>query len=265
MIKHRQVLLITFIIFFLAYCAEAQSQLKKLKEWKEKSIESITVDRLGDFFLILKKGGIKKIDPNGKLMARLKRVKPTEIEPWYHPSIFIYQREEQKYFTYGRFFENKQTHLVPPQFAIEPYLVCPTHDNMLWIFDKADYSMKKINPLSEQILIEFLIENTSSKPDFEFLKDYQNLIFLKEKSGELWIVNTMGKVINKILISQSNFNFFGQELYYLDGNTIRFLNLLTEEKYELTLDSNPKFAIVTDERILIVLPENKVILYDFKP
>jgi hypothetical protein len=258
---------ITLSVFFILSGpdCQAQTQLSKIKEWSSGEISNAAVDRLGNFLLIYKKGGIKKYDPNGKVMASLRKSKPTLIEPWYHPSIFIYDRGTQKYFSYGRFFENVQEHKLPPEFAIEPYLICPTHDNRLWILDQSDYSLKKINPLSNEVQNEFVLNAGMPAPAFTFLKEYQNLIFLQEKNA-IWIINTLGKVINKIEGAQlGNFGFFGQELYYLESNTVRFINLLTEESYELKLDGDLKFALVTDERILTITKNNKVTLYNYIP
>jgi hypothetical protein len=95
--------------------------------------------------------------------------------------------------------------------------------------------------------------------------EYQNLIFLQEKNA-IWIINTLGQVINKIESTQlGNFGFFGQELYYLENNTVHFVDLLTEARHELRLEGNLKFALVTDERILTVAINNKVSLYNYIP
>jgi len=265
LIQIRFVFLVSVLSVLFASEVSSQTQLTKIKEWRSKEIENISVDRMGNFFLVLKKGDIKKYDPNGKVMASLAKQKPTLIEPWYHPSIFIYHRQTQKYFSYGRFFETMQEHKLPPEFAIEPYLVCPTHDNRLWIYDKADHSLKKINPLNNELLNEFVLDIGTSSPGFTSLRDYQNLIFLQEKNA-IWIINTLGKVINKIESNQlGNFGFFGQELYYLENNTIHFFDLLTEARYEVKLEGNLKFALVTDERILTVSISNNVFLYNYVP
>jgi hypothetical protein len=254
-------------LFSLLFTTEGRSQqLTKIKEWSAGEIVNVSVDRMGNFFLLPKKGGIKKYDPNGKVMASLAKRKPTLIEPWYHPSIFIYDRGTQKYFSFGRFFEDVKEYTLAPELAIEPYLVCPTHDNRLWILDKVDYSLKKVNPLTQEVVNEFVIDTGSAAPEFTYLREYQNLLFLQEKNVGIWIVNTLGKVITKIEIKNPvNFSFFGQELYYLENNTIRFFDLLTEARHELALEGDLKFAIVTDERILTVSTKNKVSLFNYIP
>ncbi len=259
---------ILIIIFSLVHTQQGktQNQVTKLKEWSGGEIVNVSVDRMGNFFLLPKKGGIKKYSSDGKLMASLPKRKPTLIEPWYHPSIFIYDCATQNYFSYGRFFEEVKEYKVAPELAIEPYLICPTHDNRLWILDKADYSLKKVNPLKQEMINEFTLDLGSSTPEFTYLREYQNLIFLQEKNSGIWIINTLGKIINKIEINKSaNFGFFGQELYYLENNIIQFVDLLTEVRHELPLNGDLKFAIVTDERILTVSAKNKITIYNYIP
>ncbi len=264
-IQLRCVLIIAFSLLFI-HEGRSQNQLTKIKEWSVGDIVNVSVDRMGNFFLLRKKGGIKKYDADGKVMASLPKRKPTLIEPWYHPSIFIYDRETQKYFSFGRLFENVKEYKLAPELAIEPYLVCPTHDNRLWILDKSDYSLKKVNPLNQEVINEFTLNMGASTPEFTYLREYQNLIFLQEKNAGIWIVNTLGKIITKIEIENpGNFGFFGQELYYLENNSIRFFDLLTEARHELLLHGDLKFAIVTDERILTVSAKNKIILYNYIP
>jgi hypothetical protein len=52
-----------------AHTGYTQTDLKRIKGWKEKNVSSITLDRLGDFFIIHKNGTIKKYDPAGKQLA----------------------------------------------------------------------------------------------------------------------------------------------------------------------------------------------------
>jgi hypothetical protein len=262
-----QLRFLAIYLFVISFMPEARSQpkLTKIKEWSTKEVGHVSVDRMGNFFLVYKKGGIKKYDPNGKVMASLSKKNPTLLEPWYHPSIFIYDRETQKYFSYGRFFEHVQEHKLAPEFAIEPYLVCPTHDNRLWILDRADYSLKKINPLNQEVINELTLNTASLTPTFSDLREYQNLIFLREKDA-IWIINTLGKMITKIEGSNlGNFGFFGQELYYLQNNTIYFTNLLTQDHDEIVLEGDLKFALVTDERVITVSTKNKISLYNYVP
>jgi hypothetical protein len=256
------------LFFLLSFQLQSQSPLKKIKEFKSPEVTQVSVDRLGNFFLIAKNGKIKKYDPDGKIIASLKNNKSSFVEPWYHPAIFSYSKKQQTYTIYGRHFESERTASLDPAWAIEPTLVCPSNDNKLWLFDQADASLKKINPSSGEVLIEFNIDTTqfATKPDFTYLREYQNMIFLLDKNSGISIFNNIGKQINKIdKKGILHFNFFGEELYYLDNDSIKLFDLYTEETRELKIEGENKFAIVTDERIILITKKNRVFLFDFHP
>jgi hypothetical protein len=271
-LAYRQAGVPMWLIFLSAFLfhsqIHSQTLLKKVKDFKSSEVSQVSVDRLGNFFLVLKNGSIKKYDPQGKVIASSKEKDITLLEPWYHPVIFIYSKRNQNYFTYGRNFENKKQKAVDPAWAIEPSLVCPSNDNRLWLFDQADASIKKVNPLSSEVLLEFNLDTTKfkTKPSFTHLREYQNMIFLLDKNSGIIVLNNIGKQINKVeKIGIGNFNFFGEELYYLDGNSIKFFDLYTEETHEIKVEWENKFTLVTDERIILVNKRNRVMVFEFKP
>ncbi len=254
------------LLFGCCLSLHAQSNLIKTKEWKAKGVNLISVDRLGNFFLIKKNGRIKKYDPQGNVLASLSGAVPTLIEPWYHPSIFMYSRMQQKYSVYGRNFEDPKVYAVEPALAIEPSLICPTHDNKLWIFDKADYSLKKVNPLTNEMLQEFTLSESdaNANSEFTYLREYLNLIFLLDKNSGILILNHLGKVIEKIDVKNlTQFYFFGEDLYYLENNILKFIDLLTDKSHEIALPEGTQQAIITDEIILTINSRNRAMLYTF--
>jgi len=259
----------TRLLFFFAFtssCVFGQTDLKKIKEWKVRDVTMMAEDRLGDFFIVQKIGRIKKYDPDGKVLASTSEKDVTLIEPWYHPSIFIYKRNKQQYVLYGRNFENREGFVVEPSIAIEPFLACPTHDNKLWIFDKADNSVKKVNRYTNEVIQEFEIEpkHIANQAEFTYLREYLNLVFLLDKNSGILILNHLGLVINKIEIKDlKSFYFYGEEIYYLENDKLKFLNLVTEKEHEVNLPTGTQQAIITDERIIILNNSSKVALYTY--
>jgi len=54
----------------------------------------------------------------------------------------------------------------------------------------------------------------------------------------------------------------GEELYYADGNTLKFFDLTTEATREVKVEGTHKFALVTDERMILIDTKNKVTLWE---
>jgi len=262
----RKLIFLSFL--FIPLIASSQTDLKKIKEWKTKNVTLITEDRLGNFFLVQQDGKLKKYDLDGKLLASGVEKSLTLIEPWYQPSIFLYVRSKQKYVVTGRNFENRQEFEIEPALAIEPYLVCPTHDNKLWILDHADLSLKKVNRYTNEVIHEFAIDSTilSTTNEFIYLREYLNLIFLLDKNSGILILNHLGNVLNKIEVTNlKGFYFYGEDLYYLHDNKLNFINILTENQHEVKLPTDTQQAILTDERIISLDSKGKVTLFSYSP
>jgi hypothetical protein len=244
-----------------------QSIGKSIKEIKTKSVTQVSVDRLGNFFVGQQNGVLKKYDLNGKLLASGKATTCTLLEPWYHPVIFQFDKKKQQITTSGRNFENSKIIKVDPAWAISPILVCPTNDNKLWLYDEADASLKKINPLTSEVILEFAIDTTQFKvkPNFIHLREYQSMIFLLDINSGIYLLNNIGKQINKIeKAGIKNFNFFGEELYYLANDAIVFYDLYTEEERKVKVAERNQFVIVTDERVILFSARHASV-FEFNP
>jgi hypothetical protein len=253
-----------FAVTIFSFGANAQNP-KKLKEFSTGKIETVSVDRLGNLFLVFKNGSIKKYDPNGKVLASCKKGKvPTLIEPWFHPIVFSYFRDEQKCVYSDHNLQPTEQQKLDASVAINPYLICPTNDNKLLVLDEADWSMKKFSYGTGKILSEFNIDTTgiNTKPQFSYMREYQNMIFLLDKSSGIFIFSNLGKKINQIKCKVNNFGFYGEEMFYLSGDKVIFFDLYTEGTHEIKVELG-KFVIVTDERIFLIKDNNRVVVYEF--
>jgi hypothetical protein len=259
-------------IIFLVFCfasslCVAQTDFIKLKSWKAKRTELISVDRLGNFIFIEKSGRMIKYDADGKKTATSSKQPLTLVEPWFQPTIFVYHRAKQQYYLLNRHFESSTTYPIDSAWAIEPVLVCPTHDNRLWILDGADWSLKKVLPTANQVIQEFNlpIENLTNA-EFVYLREYLNLIFLLDKNSGILILNHLGNVIEQIQApGLAGFYFFGDEMYFVQDGKLKYFNLLTSQWREHAVPSNAVQAIITDERLITLNDGKLATLYKYTP
>ncbi len=256
------------LIFVFHFCSSHSQTITKLKEFKAKGVSNLTVDRLGNFFLSFKNGPVKKYDPNGKLLASLKSKlgEPTLIEPWFHPSIFVYYRKTQQWIIYDREFKNPQVNQLDPSVAVDPYLVCPTNDNKLLVFDRADYSIKKIDRFNSALVFEFKIDSTkiSTSSNLIFMREYQSMIFLLDKTYGIHIYNSIGKLVDTIPVKGlEGFGFYGEELFYQMPTKVVLLDLYTEKSREIPIKETFSHSCITDERLIGVDNYNRVHMFQF--
>lgn len=247
----------------------AISQSKKIKSFKaDNDVTATAIDRAGDFYLVFKTGEIQKFDKDGAKIASFKGAPNlTTFDPTNAIRLLAFYQANKKYTWLSPSLEDPGFQEIDPSWAIDPLLMCPSGDHHLWILDAADWSLKKINPKTSQVLADFVISKAILNPEIARMREYLNFVFLLDVERGFFIFNAMGKLIHKIEVKDiSNFNFLGEELYYQKENTIHFFDLYTAEKR--TLQLAPKdyhWVIFTDERMFSVQEENEVEIFEYKP
>jgi hypothetical protein len=243
----------------------AYGQLQKVKTLNIKNTSVASVDRLGNFYFVIPSGKIQKYDGEGTLLGEtLSSALPLSLlEPWNPLKVFTYSNQTRKYQFWDHHLERLADKTLEPSFSITPQLVCPANENnKAWILDVADYSLKRVNLLTNQIELESTLPsdwgNDHSK--IIFMREYQNRVFLLDQQKGILMLNNLGIPITTIkIVGLTFFNFVGQELCYRNGKEILLLDLFTGDIRKVaTLPDieNIIETILTDERLVVVTRDN---------
>ncbi|RAW01857.1 hypothetical protein [Pseudochryseolinea flava] len=212
------------------------------------------VDRPGELYILTQGNQIQKFDQDGKLLSLYKgERRPTLFEPGDGARIFAYYRDLQQYWIFNPSFEVTAAHTFDASFAIEPWLICPAGETNFWILDGADNTLKKINTRTNTVPVDVSMNTTSAKENFLYMRDYQNFLFILEKGKGILIYNGMGKLV-KTIASKSirYFNFMGSDLYYVEGDLLKRVDIFYGEAREEKLPIHSPFLLLTDERTFVV-------------
>src|SRR6267378_2393963 len=93
----RQGQLMTFVVTMVCigaggFVAMSQSPSKKIKEFSTQEVNKVSLDRLGNFYLVLKKGVVKKYDTDGNFMDEFSNPEAypiTLVDPWNPLRVFV--------------------------------------------------------------------------------------------------------------------------------------------------------------------------------
>ena len=232
------------------------------------TIVSAAIDRPGDFYVLTGSGQIQRFDKDGKLTLLYKAEKvPTLFDPRDGARLFVYYRDDQHYKFLNPSFEPIASYKIDPAFAIQPWLICPSGEYKLWILDKVDNSLKKINVTASEVEVEVVIDPAliEDAKAFKTMREYQNFVFLLNPARGIFIFNSLGRHLKTIPAQGiSSFNFLGEELYYLKGDKLEFFNLFSTETRQLEIEPGYQGALLTDERMILFTP-GKIDIYPFRP
>ncbi len=225
------------------------------------------VDRPGDLFLVLADGDVQKFDKTGKKIGSHKfDSPPTLVDPLDGVQSFYYKRAENRYGNMSYDFTSVSQHELDPAFAISPWLVCPALRE-LWILDSADFSIKKTSLNSTTISLEAALQHLPQKriTDYTYMREYQNYVFLLDKTAGVHVFSPLGKFVRTLgEKNMTYFNFLGEELYYVSGNQLIFIDLYTAERRTLLSLNESIIALMNDDRMFAV-GIRSVTITAFKP
>jgi len=259
------------IVLLLLVCqidfVQIHAQEKKITFETPAEIQWAGVDRPGDLFLILKTGEVLKYDKEGKKIgSHTFKTAPTLFDPMDGVQSFYYMADGDHYGNITSDMSEVTQYPLDPSFAISPWLVCPSlHE--LWMMDSSDFSIKKTKLKSTSISLESTVIHLPSKniKDYIYMREYQNYLFLLDKNVGIHVYSGLGKFIKTFEQRDlAYFNFLGEEIYFMKGRQLIFIDLFSDETRTLAIPISCKFALLNDDRLYSV-EANRVTITDFKP
>ena len=258
--------LITAVLFVLATFTSAVAQLKhRLKTITTKQALFATTDRAGDLYIVTREG-IQKFDDKGTILCTYSQPNITSFDTGNGVRMLAYKRGTQQYDILSPSLQKVESRTLDPSFAIDPELICSSGDYNIWILDRADWSLKKIDLKESVVLVDVKMDTSQATMKIPFMREYQNLLFLLDVQTGILIYNSLGNYIKTIpLKGVGYFNFLGEELYYFKDGKINLIDLFTGEQRVLPFSKGEtSFVVMTDMRLFSVLPSG-IQIYEFSP
>lgn len=258
-----KVLSFLFLVFPFALIAQTKIKTVEVSD----TIQSITIDRPGDLYVITKGGHYQRFNENGELEILYMHAPPTLFDPHDGSRLFAYYRPKQEYVYMNPSFEISSGYRVDSAFVIQPWLICPSGDHRLWVLDAADHQLKKINAQSTEVEVEAEIDLgvINDVRSISTMRDYQGFVFLLKPGVGIYIFSRLGKHVKTIEAPTiTSFNFIGQELYYPEKEKIILLDLFTAETREIPIPGIKGDVIISENRLFAASPTS-VTIYEFNP
>jgi WD40 repeat protein len=246
-----------FILFFLLFASilsNAQEiSISNIVTIKEAT--KVSADRYFNIYVVDNKENIQKYDPQGNFLLTFSPSKQGEIsllESWNSIRIFAFYRDFQEFVLLDRFLVPQPNYKIDQNVIGFARMATISADNQLWVIDDEDFSLKKYDLDQQKVSINTPLELVLKAKDYHinFMREYQNLLFVNDKNSGILVFDNMGNYKKKIALSDvSHFSFINDELYYLKDNKIMFFNVYTfaERSISLPIGYNITNVIVSPE------------------
>lgn len=212
------------------------------------------VDRPGELY-ILHGNKFQKYSEEGAIQEHGELpFAPTLFDPRDGSRCFAANSAANQYMFFSPYNFADAPSSVDSAFAISPVLTCSSGDYDLLTLDSADWSLKKINLKTNRLLYETILgTKVSGLPKLALMREYQNFVFMLDRSQGIYIFNMIGNLLQFLPAKDLRyFGFLGEELYYLQDNTLVFFDLFTTEVRKQKIPGPADFALLTDQRLYLI-------------
>lgn len=228
-----------------------------------KKVEKVSLDRFFNFYITDAKGTIYQYSAEGTLLNRFSPPKPGSVallEAWQGVKIFSFYQDFQQIQFLDRFLAPIQNlDLEFPELGFVR-LATLSNDNNVWLLDDSDFSLKKYHIQNQKITINnpLNLQVGEMYLDLTHLREFQNLLFISDAKNGIHIFDNMGNYLKTLPSTGTTyFNFYNDEIYFIEANMISFYNIYNFKKRSFPLpNSNYRFALATKQH-LILISENK--------
>jgi hypothetical protein len=257
-----------WIVVLLLTASQSVAQFKKIKTVNlERTVTYAAVDRPGDLYLMSEDGTLEIYNDSGirQQSGKLSFI-PTTFDPRDGSRLFAADSKTNQFMFFSPYNFDGEVQRVDSAFAIYPVLTSSSGDHDLLTIDSADWSLKKVNLKTNRVLFETVLgEKLSSLPALKSMREYQNFVFVLDESLGIYIFNMIGNLLKFIPGKGLNYvGFLGEELYYLQDDSLVFFDLFTTEARTIKIPYVADYAFLTDQRLYLIR-EKKLEVFSLKP
>lgn len=264
--------LILGFLFFLVTSLGYSQVIKPLSTSKiPGQIGCVSSDPYGFIYLSDHAGNIYKLDSVGKqfvMASPPRRGQITSIEASRNVNIFVFYSEYQVYYYYDRFLMQSQSLTFSNSAIGFARIATPSLDQNVWVVDDQDFSLKKYNSTYLTVDINTPLDLIIDPEvyDMNFMREYQNLLFINDANSGVLIFDNMGNYKTRIPVKGLKYiSFSGEDLVYIKDGSLYLINIYTykERKYTNDLFQGATTAILTNNR-LHVINKDTLFIYLFQ-
>lgn len=247
---------------FFVYSTSKGQSLLPLKTVKIESLITVSTD-LKYLYITNHQGDIIKYDTSGtqiNIFSPNNGTLISSIEARFPLKVFVFNKDIQTYlFLDKQFNPSPEYQLSLPEVD---YVNLATFNGRqhLWLVDIGNLNLVKYDLNLNTIISNSALQNyiLNDINTLNFIKTYQHQVYVNNQNVGIMVFDDFGNYIKTLPYKGLDFfEFLHDELYFLQNNTLKFVNLYNhqERSIEFQTDSIYEFVLTFEGRIFLFTKE----------
>lgn len=230
-----------------------------------------SLDRRGTLYLADRDNNLRQLGRDGQPLNTYSPTQPGHvalIEAWNQNSLLAFYDDRQQVLLLDRFLAPLAEIRLADYFDGTVRTATLAPDGLLWLLDESALTLREFDPQALRVVqstpLDLIIGR--SRPDFRFLRQYQNNLYLVDHTSGIFVFDNLGNYRKKLPFTGLSFIAFrGDELAYLAGGQLHFFHLynLSERTLPLPagLDATTIRQVLFDEQLAYFITPQGVSIY----
>jgi len=200
-----------------------------------------SLDRRGTLYLADQDNNLRQLSRDGQPLNTYSPAQPGHIaviEAWNQNSLLVFYDDRQQVLLLDRFLAPLSEIRLADYIDGTVRTATLAPDGLLWLLDESALTLREFDPQALRVVqstpLDLIIGH--SRPDFRFLRQYQNNVYLVDHTSGIFVFDNLGNYRKKLPFTGLDFiTFRGDELVYLAQGRLHFFHLynLTERTQAL--------------------------------
>lgn len=254
--------LLWILLVYLPFFAQGQSLFEEQNPIATLSISQsdlISIDTRDQIFVSKKNGDILLLDQNGNqlnLFSPPRQGRLQQLEASWTVSIFSFSEDLQEYRILDRFLNPlSEGNFLLNEITL-PKAATLGNNNVIWVWDESDLSLKSFNYLQKQIIqsqpLNLVLDpqNLTVKE----IREFKNRLYLNIPDSGIFIFDNQANFIQKLPIRvNQQLCFYKERFFWIENGNLKSYSIRTLEEFDLgKLPVDQASTIQIGQEILVI-------------
>lgn len=234
--------LLILIFHFLSRSLFAQEILvyeNPISEIPVKSLDLVSLDTRDQIFASSATGDIFLFDKSGKqlnLFSPHRQARIQQLEASWTVNIFTFSSDLQEYRVMDRFLNPIAENSFLLNEIILPKAATLGNNNIIWVWDESDLSLKSLDYLRNLILQSQPLNLILDSEDLRVteIREFKNRLFMNAPASGIFIFDNQGNFLKKVdVLIEQRLCFYKEHLFWIEGQSLKMYSLASKAIFDL--------------------------------
>lgn len=232
------------------------------------NLDLVSIDTRDQVYASNTSGDIYLFDQKGKqinLFSPARQGRLTQLEASWTVNIFCFSTDLQEFRILDRFLNPLVEKNLTGNEILLPKAATLGNNNIIWVWDESDLSLKSLNYLQNQIIQSQALNMILDSPELAVteIREFKNRVFMNVPESGVYLFDNQGNYLQKVAVQvDQRLCFYKENLFWVKDSQLKMYSLSRQATFDLgPLPSEDILSLQIGGEILTLVKKNQVEIY----